>query len=49
MSRRLSKDYRTKVRNIPRRITALNRWAETFHNPNRAVFSEDQHYWNLPI
>ncbi|UGA53174.1 MULTISPECIES: DUF3916 domain-containing protein [Dickeya] len=30
-------------------MTALNRWAETFHNPNRAVFSEDQHYWNYKI
>ncbi|MCG8708381.1 DUF3916 domain-containing protein [Brenneria sp. 4F2] len=49
MSRRLSRDYRTKIRNIPRRIKALNRWAETFHTPSRAIFSEDQHYWNYKI
>ncbi|WP_047643013.1 DUF3916 domain-containing protein [Dickeya fangzhongdai] len=49
MSRRLCRDNRTKVRNIPRRIKSLNRWAETFHNPDRAVFSEDQHYWNYKI
>ncbi len=49
MSRRLCRDNRTKVRNIPRRIRSLNRWAETFHNPERAVFAEDQHYWNYKI
>ncbi|MEC5321529.1 DUF3916 domain-containing protein [Brenneria populi subsp. brevivirga] len=49
MSRRLNRDYRTKIRNIPRRIKALNRWAETFHAPSRAVFSEDQRYWNYKI
>ncbi|WP_038913635.1 DUF3916 domain-containing protein [Dickeya zeae] len=49
MSRRLCRDNRTKVRNIPRRIRSLNRWAETFHNPERADFAEDQHYWNYKI
>ncbi|XBS71315.1 DUF3916 domain-containing protein [Acerihabitans sp. KWT182] len=49
MSRRLSRDYRTKIRNIPRSIKALNHWAETFHNPERANFSEDQHYCNYKI
>ncbi|WP_312187123.1 DUF3916 domain-containing protein [Leclercia sp.] len=49
MSRRLCRDNRTKVRNIPRRIKSLNRWAETFQNPIRAVFAEDQHYWNYKI
>lgn len=49
MSRRLNRDYRTKVRNIPRRIKALNRWAGTFHNLERSVFPEEQHYWNLKI
>jgi hypothetical protein len=49
MSRRLCRDNRTKVRNIPRRIKSLNRWAETFYNPDRAIFSEDQHYWNYKI
>jgi hypothetical protein len=49
MSRRLNRDHRTKVRNIPRRIKALNRWAGTFHNLERSVFSEDEHYWNFKI
>lgn len=49
MSRRLNRDYRTKVRNIPRRIKALNRWAGTFHNLERSVFPEEQHYWNFKI
>ncbi|SNY66505.1 DUF3916 domain-containing protein [Enterobacter sp. CC120223-11] len=49
MSRRLCRDNRTKVRNISRRIKSLNRWAETFHNPERAVFSLDEHYWNYKI
>lgn len=49
MSRRLNRDYRTKIRNIPRRIKALNRWASTFHNPERSIFSEDEHYWNFKI
>lgn len=49
MSRRLNRDHRAKVRNIPRRLKALNRWAETFHNPERALFPEDQHYWNFKI
>lgn len=49
MSRRLCRDNRTKIRNIPRRIKALNRWAETFHNPVRALFSEDELYWNYKI
>ncbi|WP_343550555.1 DUF3916 domain-containing protein [Pantoea sp.] len=49
MSRRLNRDHRTKVRNIPRRLKALNRWADTFHNPRRSVFSEDEHYWNFKI
>ncbi|WP_431223353.1 DUF3916 domain-containing protein [Serratia sp. L9] len=49
MSRRLNRDHRTKVRNIPRRIKALNRWADTFHSPERGVFSEDEHYWNFKI
>ncbi|MCB5311930.1 DUF3916 domain-containing protein [Yersinia intermedia] len=49
MSRRLNRDNRSKVRNIPRRINALNRWADTFRNPERAIFSEDEHYWNFKI
>lgn len=49
MSRRLNRDHRTKVRNIPRRLKALNRWAGTFHNPQRSVFSEDELYWNVKI
>nr|WP_024965722.1 DUF3916 domain-containing protein [Pantoea sp. IMH] len=49
MSRRLNSDHRTKVRNIPRRIKALNRWADTFHSPERSVFAEDEHYWNFKI
>ncbi|WP_258151578.1 DUF3916 domain-containing protein [Pantoea ananatis] len=49
MSRRLNRDHRTKVRNIPRRLKALKRWADTFHNPQRSVFSEDEHYWNFKI
>ncbi|GKX61157.1 DUF3916 domain-containing protein [Leminorella grimontii] len=49
MSRRLNRDHRKKIRNIPRRIKSLNRWAETFHNPIHAVFSEDQRYWNYKI
>ncbi|WP_338637195.1 DUF3916 domain-containing protein [Erwinia persicina] len=49
MSRRLNRDHRTKVRNIPRRLKALNQWADTFHNPQRSVFSEDEHYWNFKI
>ncbi|HEJ7947452.1 TPA: DUF3916 domain-containing protein [Serratia liquefaciens] len=49
MSRRLNRDYRSKIRNIPRRIKSLNRWAEFFHNPERAVFSEEQYYWNYKI
>lgn len=49
MSRRLCRDHRTKIRNISRRIKSLNRWAETFHNPDRAVFSLDKRYWNYKI
>lgn len=49
MSRRLNRDHRTKVRNIPRRLKALNRWAETFYCPERALFSENEHYWNFKI
>ena len=49
MSRRLNRDYRTKIRNIPRRMKALNCWAESFQNPERAVFAEDQRYWNFKI
>lgn len=49
MSRRLNRDYRTKIRNIPRRLKALNRWAETFHDPIRADFPEDRRYWNYKI
>ncbi|PQK95194.1 DUF3916 domain-containing protein [Pantoea ananatis] len=49
MSRRLNRDHRTKVRNIPRRLKALKRWADKFHNPQRSVFSEDEHYWNFKI
>lgn len=49
MSRRLNRDYRTKIRNIPRRIKALNYWAGAFLNPLRADFPEDQHYWNYKI
>lgn len=49
MSRRFNRDYRTKVRNIPRRINALNRWAETFCHPERALFAEDARYWNFKI
>ncbi|WP_339099330.1 DUF3916 domain-containing protein [Yersinia enterocolitica] len=49
MSRRLCRDNRTKIRNIPRRIKSLNRWSETFNNPVRAVFPEEQHYWNYKI
>lgn len=49
MSRRLCRDNRTRIKNIPRRIKALNRWAESFHNPVRAIFSEDEHYWNYKI
>lgn len=49
MSRRLNRDNRTKVRNIPRRLKALNRWAGTFHNPERALFSEHERYWNFKI
>ena len=49
MSRRLSRDHRTKIRNIPRRLKALNRWADSFQNPDRGLFSEDEHYWNFKI
>lgn len=49
MSRRLNRVHRTKVRNIPRRLKALKRWADTFHNPQQSVFSEDEHYWNFKI
>ncbi|MBS6435350.1 MULTISPECIES: DUF3916 domain-containing protein [Pantoea] len=49
MSRRLNRDHRTKVRNIPRRLKALNRWADTFHCPERAIFSDSEHYWNFKI
>lgn len=49
MSRRLNRDHRTKVRNIPRRIRALNRWADTFHSPERSIFSENERYWNFKI
>lgn len=49
MSRRLSRDHRTKVRNIPRRIKALNRWAGTFHSSERSIFPEEEHYWNFKI
>ncbi|MFW5389648.1 DUF3916 domain-containing protein, partial [Yersinia sp. 2542 StPb PI] len=49
MSRRLCRDNCTKIRNIPRRIKSLNRWSETFNNPVRAVFPEEQHYWNYNI
>lgn len=49
MSRRLNRDYRTKIRNIPRRIKGLQSWSETFHDPARADFSEDRHYWNYKI
>lgn len=49
MSRRLNRDHRTKVRNIPRRIKALNRWVSTFQSPERSIFSEVEHYWNFKI
>lgn len=49
MSRRLNRDHRTKVRNIPRRIRALNRWADTFRSPERSIFSENELYWNFKI
>lgn len=49
MSRRLNRDHRTKVRNIPRRLKALNRWADTFNCPERALFPENEHYWNFKI
>ncbi|WP_436892486.1 DUF3916 domain-containing protein [Siccibacter turicensis] len=49
MSRRLCRDNRTKVRNIPRRIKSLNRWADTFRNPERAAFSQDEYYFNYKI
>lgn len=49
MSRRLNRNYRTKIRNIPRRIKALNRWADSFQDPARAIFAEDQRYWNYKI
>lgn len=49
MSRRLSRDPRTKVRNIPRRLKALNRWARTFHEPERTMFDDDLKYWNFKI
>ncbi|MBK4785728.1 MAG: DUF3916 domain-containing protein [Pantoea sp. Pent] len=49
MSRRLNRDHRTKVRNIPRRLKALNRWADTFNCPERALFSENEQYWNFKI
>lgn len=49
MSRRLNRDHRTKVRNIPRRLKALNRWAHTFNCPERALFPENAHYWNFKI
>ena len=49
MGRRLNRNFRTKVRNVPRRIKALNRWADTFQSLSHAVFPEDQHYWNYKI
>ncbi|MSE19137.1 DUF3916 domain-containing protein, partial [Pantoea agglomerans] len=49
MSRRLCRDNRTKVRNIPRRIKSLNRWAESFRNPDCAIFPIGERYWNLKI
>ncbi|AJZ89078.1 hypothetical protein VW41_08550 [Klebsiella michiganensis] len=49
MSRRLNRDPRTKIRNIPRRLNALAHWATTFNNPERALFSEDEYYWNFKI
>lgn len=49
MSRRLCRDNRTKVRNIPRRIKSLNRWAESFRNSDRAIFPISERYWNFKI
>lgn len=49
MTRRLNSDYRTKVKNIPRRLKALNRWADTFYCPDLALFSENEHYRNFKI
>ncbi|MEN4793312.1 DUF3916 domain-containing protein [Pantoea agglomerans] len=49
MSRRLNRHPGSKVRNIPRRLRALNSWAETFHCAERAIFSEDEHFWNFKI
>ncbi|WP_241592065.1 DUF3916 domain-containing protein [Rosenbergiella epipactidis] len=49
MSRRLNRDYRTKIRNIPRRLRALNRWADSFHYPERGYFSISERYWNFKI
>jgi len=49
MSRKLNRDYRTKVRNIPRRLKALNRWADTFNCPERALFSQKEAYRNFKI
>lgn len=49
MSRRLNRSHRTKIRNVPRRIRALNHWAETFHNTSRADFPESEYYWNYKI
>ncbi|WP_323170006.1 DUF3916 domain-containing protein [Pantoea agglomerans] len=49
MSRRLCRDNRTKVRNIARRIKSLNRWAESFRNPDRAIFPISERYWNFKI
>jgi len=30
-------------------LKALNRWADTFHCPERAIFSDSEHYWNFKI
>ncbi|EPE4186466.1 DUF3916 domain-containing protein [Yersinia enterocolitica] len=49
MSRRLNRNNRSKVRNIPRGINAFNRCVFTFCNPERAIFSEDEHNWNFKI
>jgi len=49
MSRRLNRDHRTKIRNIPRRLKTLNLWADTFNCPERALFPENEYYWNFKI
>ncbi|QUG75477.1 DUF3916 domain-containing protein [Erwinia sp. E602] len=49
MARRLNRDYRSKIRNVPRRLRALEWWSGTFNDAARAEVPPGERYWNYKI